>query len=135
MNRSLLAAIALTAALSPLAAHATAQDARTRDSSGVRIIENSARKDAPVRFRLGDKPLLEVGGTESNADDQFEHTQGYLRGVRLSDGGLAVIDVSRVHYFDASGKRTLIVGNRRPQPGPFYYLTSICRTNGDTLVL
>ena len=133
MNRPLLAAISLTAALSSLA---TAQDARTRDSAGVRIIENPARKDAPVRFRLGDTPLLEVGGSlESNPGDQFDHSQGYLRGVRLSDGGLAVIDVSRVQYFDRSGKRTLIVGNKRPQPGPFYYLTSVCRTNGDTLVL
>ena len=134
MNRQLIGAVSL-AALLPVA-HASAQEARTRDSSGVRIIENSARKDAPVRFRLGEKPLLEVGGTaEVNSDDAFDHTQGYLRGVRLSDGGLAVIDVSRVHYFDASGKRTLIVGKKRPQPGPFYYLTAICRTNGDTLVL
>ena len=128
-------AVACLAALTALSSNARAQESRTRDSSGVKVIEHDARKDAPIAFRLGDKPLLEVGGGESNVADQFEHSQGYLRGVRLSDGGVAVIDVSRVHYFDANGKRTLIVGNRRPQPGPFYYLTSICRTNGDTLVL
>jgi hypothetical protein len=92
-------------ALVVLTATATAQEARSRDSAGVRIIENPARKDAPVRFRLGDKPLFEVGGIESNPDEEFDHKQGYLRGVRLSDGGLAVMDVSRVHYFDENGKR------------------------------
>jgi hypothetical protein len=122
-------------ALFLLTATATAQEARSRDSAGVRIIENSARQDAPVRFRLGDKPLLEVGGIEPNPDEEFEHKQGYLRGVRLSNGGLAVMDVSRVHYFDASGKRTRIVGRRGGGPEEFQYLTSICRTRGDTIVL
>jgi hypothetical protein len=112
-----------------------AQEVRSRDSAGVRIIENSARKDAPVRFRLGDKPLFEVGGIESNPDEEFDHRQGYLRGVRLSNGGLAVIDVSRVHYFDASGKRVRIVGRKGQGPEEFQYLTSICRTRGDTLIL
>lgn len=111
-----------------------AQEARTRDSAGVRIIENSARKEAPVRFRLGDRPLLEVGGRELNRGDEFEHHQGYLRSVQLSQGGLAVIDVSRVHFFDPIGRRTRIVG-RGQGPQGFEYLTSICRTRGDTLIL
>lgn len=136
MNRQALAAISFTAALSPFAtAHGVTQDTRTRDSAGVRIIETSARKDAPVRFKLGDRPLLEVGGIESNPDDEFDHKQGYLLGVRLSNGGLAVIDVSRVHYFDAQGKRTRIVGRKGQGPEEFQYLTAICRTRGDTLLL
>lgn len=136
VSRQTLAVVSLAALLSALlAAHASAQEARVRDSAGVRIIENSALKDAPVRFRLGDKPLFEVGGIESNPDEEFDHKQGYLRGVRLSNGGLAVIDVSRVHYFDASGKRIRIVGRMGQGPEEFQYLTSICRTRGDTLIL
>ncbi|HEX6314708.1 MAG TPA: hypothetical protein VFZ73_07610, partial [Gemmatimonadaceae bacterium] len=101
------------AVLSPLAtAHGVTQDARTRDSSGVRIIENSALKDAPLRFRLGDTPLFEVGGVEANPDEEFDHKQGWLAGTRLSSGGLAVIDLTRVHYFDSKGKRIRIVGRR-----------------------
>jgi hypothetical protein len=134
MNRQILAAVWIAALVAPTAT-ATAQDSRSRDSAGVRIIENSARKDAPVRFRLGDKPLIEVGGTESNPDEEFDHKQGYLRGVRLTNGGLAVIDVSRVHYFDASGKRIRIVGRKGQGPEEFQYLTAICRTRGDTLIL
>lgn len=136
MARGILAVVALGALLSPfLGVDAAAQEARSRDSAGVRIIENPARKDAPVRFRLGEKPLFEVGGIESNPDEEFDHKQGYLRGVRMSNGGLAVMDVSRVHYFDASGKRIRIVGRKGQGPEEFQYLTSICRTRGDTLIL
>jgi hypothetical protein len=114
---------------------ASAQEARSRDSAGVRIIEHSARRDAPVSFTLGDKPLLEVGGTEANRGDEFDHSQGYLRGVRLSNGGLAVIDVSRVHFFDATGKRLRIVGRMGVGPEQFQYIMAICRTRGDTLIV
>lgn len=117
-----------------LVADVAAQEARIRDSAGVRIVENPARKEAPVRFSIGDKPLLVVGGRELNRGDEFEHNQGYLRGVQLSNGGLAVIDVSRVHFFDPIGRRTRIVG-RGQGPQGFEYLTSICRTRGDTLIL
>lgn len=136
MHRLTLAALSL--AIMPsllLVGDANAQEARVRDSAGVRIIENAGRKDAPVRYRLGDKPLLQVGGIESNPDEEFDHKQGYLRGVRLSDGGLAAIDVSRVHYFDARGKRLRIVGRKGQGPEEFQYLISICRTRGDTLIL
>jgi hypothetical protein len=133
VHRTILALVATALPLFSLVApRATAQEARTRDSAGVRIIENSARKDAPVLFRLGETPLMEVGGRESNRSDEFEHNQGYLRGVRLSQGGLAVIDVSRVHYFDPNGRRIRIVGQG---PQRFQYMTSICRTRGDTLVV
>lgn len=136
MPRRTFAVVLLGALLPPfLTVDAPAQEARTRDSAGVRIIENSARKDAPVRFRLGEKPQFEVGGIESNPDEEFDHKQGYLRGVRLSNGGMAVIDVSRVHYFDATGKRIRIVGRKGQGPEEFQYLTSICRTRGDTLIL
>lgn len=68
MYRKTLAAFSRAALLSScLVADVAAQDARTRDSAGVRITENPARMDAPVRFRPGDKPLLEVGGLEDRS--------------------------------------------------------------------
>jgi hypothetical protein len=74
-----------------------------------------------------------VGGVESDPDVEFNHNQGFLRGVRLSDGRFAVIDVVRVHYFDAKGQRLKIVGRQGSGPEEFRYLTNICRTRGDTL--
>jgi hypothetical protein len=108
---------------------------RIRDSAGVRIIENGARLSAPVRFALGTKPLMDVGGLEDNTANEFNHKQGYLRGVLLSTGDLAVIDVNRLHFFDPAGKRKRIVGREGSGPGEFRYLTGICRTRGDSIVV
>lgn len=78
---------------------------------------------------------MQVGGLEADLEVEFDHKQGYLRGVRLASGGLAVIDVVRVHLFDANGKRVKIVGQKGSGPEEFRYLTSICRTRGDTLIV
>jgi hypothetical protein len=106
----------------------------TRDSAGVHIIENPSRLKAPATFRLG-PPVLDVGGRGQNPDDTFQPNQAYLRGVRMSDGGMAVIDVARIHYFDAAGKRLTITGRRAGGADDFQYLTAICRTRGDTIVV
>ena len=136
MNCRSHATISMTAVLAPFAtALGATQDVRTRDSSSVQIIENSSLKDAPVRFRLGETPLFQVGGVEVNPEEEFDHKQGWLAGARLSAGGLAVIDLTRVHYFDARGKRIRIVGRRGQGPGEFQTLTTICMTRGDTLIL
>lgn len=108
---------------------------RTRDSAGVHIVENAARMSAPVRFVLSEKPVLEVGGLEDDPAKEFNQRNGYLRGVMLSDAGLAVIDMNRVHFFDAAGKRKVISGRAGSGPGEFQYITSICRTHGDTVLV
>ncbi|MGH7470698.1 MAG: hypothetical protein ACRENP_22345 [Longimicrobiales bacterium] len=112
------------------------QNPVVRDSAGVRIVENPARMRAPVTFRLGTTPVLDFGGPdESKPDNEFAANQGYLRGVRLSDNGLAAIDVVRVQYFDARGKRVRIAGRSGSGPEEFLYLTSVCRTRGDTIMV
>jgi hypothetical protein len=55
--------------------------------------------------------------------------------VRLSNGNYAVIDKNRVQYFDARGKRLQIVGRSGAGPEEFGWLTGICRTRGDTVVV
>ncbi len=113
----------------------TVQSPIIRDSAGVRIIENGARMDAPIRFALGARPAFEVGGLEDSESTEFNHTAGYLNGVRLSDGRFAVIDVNRIHYFDSRARRIRVVGRNGSGPEEFRYLTALCRTTGDTLVV
>lgn len=119
----------------PARADVGAQAPTVRDSAGIRIVENPSRLEAPVVFTLGARPNFDVGGLESDPDVEFNHRQGYLRETFLSDGRFAVIDVVRVHFFDATGKRLKIFGREGAGPEEFRYLTSICRTRGDTLVL
>jgi hypothetical protein len=125
----------LAVALLVLSGSIAAQSPRIRDSAGVRIVENPARTTMPVALRIAERPVLEVGGLHDDPDLEFESNQGYLRGVVLSNGGLAAIDVSRVKYFDRTGKLVKIAGRLGDGPGEFRYLTSICRTRGDTLVV
>jgi hypothetical protein len=82
-----------------------AQSFITRDSAGIRIIENSALGDAPVRFRLAPQSVLDVGGLEANPELEFAATRGELRAFPLPDGGLAVLDISRLQLFSKAGER------------------------------
>lgn len=106
-----------------------------RDSAGVRIVQNPPRARAPVAFRIGTTPVVDVGGPEENTNDELDSNHGYLSAARLSDNGIAVIDPARVHYFDARGKRLRIVGRQGAGPEEFRYLIGICQTRGDTLVI
>jgi hypothetical protein len=114
---------------------AAGQATHTRDSAGVRIVENPARTTFPVNLHLGTHAMLDVGGLQPNPDDEFDGHQGYLRAARLSDGGLAVIDVHRIQYFNARGQRIRIVGRQGAGPADFGYLDAICSTRGDTVVV
>jgi hypothetical protein len=117
------------------AVDARGQAPRIRDSSGVRIVENPARLTAPIAFKLGDKPSFDVGGLESDPANEINSRQGYFKGIRLSNGHVAVIDQSRIHLFDAVGKRLRISGREGSGPGEFRQVQSLCRTLGDTILV
>jgi hypothetical protein len=106
-----------------------------RDSAGVRIHVLPPLLTSRVGFELGAKPRIDMGGLEDVVENEFKPSQGYLRAVELSDGGWAVIDETRMHLFDRSGKRLRIVGRAGRGPEEFTYLMAICRTRGDTLLL
>jgi hypothetical protein len=106
---------------------------RIRDSAGVRIIENPSRLNAPIAFKLADKPSFDVGGLETNPENEISSRQGYFQGIRLSDGRVAVVDQSRIHFFNAAGKRLKIVGREGSGPGEFRNVTALCRIRGDSV--
>jgi hypothetical protein len=132
MQNRLLPIIATTILLAP---PCIAQAPTMRDSAGIRIVENRARSTTPITFRLGATPLLNIGGVESDPAVEFDHKQGNLRAVQLSNGGLAVIDTARVHFFDSRGTRTKISGTAGRGPLELLYMTAICLTRGDTVIV
>ncbi len=103
--------------------------------SPAQIVANTSRAAAPIAFRLGGTPQLDLGGLEEDPELEFDHRQGYLRAERLSNGDYAVIDVFRIHFFNSRGRRIRVVGKKGGGPGEFQYLDAICRTRGDTLVV
>lgn len=111
-----------------------AQTPTVRDSAGIRIVMNPALSMAKETFAFHPGPIYDVGGLEDDPVKEFKSNQGYLRGVFLSNGTLAVTDEWRVQFFDSKGKRLGILGTKGGGPEDFSYLIGICRTRGDTLV-
>jgi len=118
-----------------VASIATAQAPRVRDSAGVRIIENGPRLTAPVVFQLADKPSFDVGGLQQDPADELTPRNGYPRAIRLSNGNIAVLDRTRVVFYDASGKRIKAAGREGRGPGEFVNTAAICATRGDTVLV
>lgn len=112
-----------------------AQAPIVRDSAGIRIVMNPALSAAKEVFVLQRQPSYQVGGLEDDPVKEFKSNQGYLRGVFLSDGSLAVTDEWRLQFFDRQAKRIAIVGTNGAGPGDFRYIVGICRTRGDTIVV
>ena len=129
-----LVAIALTIVC--VTSLATAQAPVERDSAGIRIVENPSRAKAPVAFRLGTKSV-DLGGPATNLDDEFNPRMlGSFRGIRMSDGSLAVTNAVRMQFYDARGQHTGSFGRAGAGPQEFRSLngTEFCRTRGDTIV-
>jgi hypothetical protein len=129
-----LSRVAQSVALSMLvAAPLTAQ--HVRDSVGIRIVENPALADSPVRFRLGTQPTLDVGGLDADPELEFNAQRGELWAVPLRNGGLAVLDITRVQLFSRTGARERVIGRAGGGPDEFRALHSGCGLAGDTLVI
>lgn len=124
-----------TVLLSVFAVSLHAQAPTVRDSAGIRIVMNPSFAAAPETFRFNPSPILDVGGLDDDPDLEFKSNQGYLRGVFLSNGTLAVTDEWRLQFFDRQGKRLGILGTRGAGPEDFRYIMGICRTRGDTLLV
>jgi hypothetical protein len=112
-----------------------AQAPSVRDSAGIRIVMNPALSAAKEVFVFQREPSFQVGGLEDDPDKEFKSNQGYLRGVFLSDGTLAVTDEWRLQFFDRQARRLAILGGKGAGPGDFSYIIGICRTRGDTVVV
>ncbi len=103
--------------------------------NGVVEVNNRARLGAAATLQLDDLVLRDVGGLKEREDDEFNHNNGYLSGVVLSDGGFAVIDWTRVRVFDSAGVQRAVIGREGEGPGEFAGIESICRAADDTLIV
>jgi hypothetical protein len=107
---------------------------RIRDSAGVHIVENSARSQAPIAFRVSDKPSFDVGGLKDNPADELDPRGGDLKSITLANGTHVVDDEVKLRFFDATGRQFQVSGRRGEGPGEFRRIYSLCRTHGDTIV-
>ena len=129
--RVLLPVLPITLAVSI----ASAQIPRTRDSAGVHIVENAARRNAPVAFVPTEVVVADFGGLKDNPDDEFEVRGPFLRSIHFTSGGYVVTDNHRLRFFDAAHKQVHVAGRQGQGPMEFRQISSACRTHGDTVVV
>lgn len=124
-------ALALVATLT-LAPTSTAQS--TRDSAGIRVVENAQPTwSSRERLSLAAAPRIAIG---SNADSAFRFRQ--VRGVmRLSDGRIAVADGAslQLRLFSAEGKHISSSGGKGGEPSQLQGMNWVRRLPGDTIVI
>ena len=112
----------------------TAGAQATRDSAGIRIVDNAQPAWGPGReWRLSEKPILVIGGG-TGPDDQL----GRIAGVtRLSDGRVVVADQStlQLKFYDASGRHIKSVSGKGQGPGESRDFHGITRLPGDSIAV
>lgn len=110
----------------------TASAQTVRDSAEVRIVTYEAGDRPGEQWRIGDAPLIELGGAEAEGPIAFYRIAGV---VRLRDGSLAVADggSSEIRIFDWTGVHLRTLGGRGEGPGEFSELWEFWRVE-NTLV-
>jgi hypothetical protein len=89
---------------------------RTRDSAGIRIIENATIKTNQIAFTIDSAPTLALGGLPDDARAEFDSRNPYSLAMRLSDGRIVATDRTSFKMFDARGRFIRTVG--RSGAGP-----------------
>jgi hypothetical protein len=127
-ERCLRVALLLTCVASAAAAQTT------RDSAGIRIVDNARPLWAPGReWRVSEKPILDIGDGP-DADQQLGRVTG---ATRLSDGRVVVADGStfQLRFYDASGRHISSVGGKGQGPGEFTSFDAIAKLGGDSIAV
>ena len=112
------------------AAQANAPAFVTRDSAGVRIVENSGpRWSGGLPWRVAAEPALEIGSADGPETDQL---YGVLDAIRLDDGSIAIADggTNRIRIYDRSGRHVRDLGGSGGGPGEFGMLGGIGTAGG-----
>ena len=124
----------LCLALVACCAASSASAQTTRDSAGIRIIDNLKPAWSPGRaWRLSEKPILDIGGG-TGADNELGRIADL---TRLSDGRIVVADRSslQLRFYDAAGRHLKSVGGKGQGPGEFREFDAITRLAGDSIAV
>ena len=104
----------------------------TKDSAGVRIVENTRPSWAPGRaWNVSAQPLVDIG----SGDDSLYQFMTVMGAVRLTSGYIAVAHMStnNVRVYDARGRYVRVIGRQGQGPGEFRQVMGVSRLPGDTI--
>jgi hypothetical protein len=113
---------------------ATAAGAQaTRDSAGIRIIENAKPVWTSGReWRLSEKPIVTIGG--GSGPDSLARIVGV---TRLSDGRIVVAEQTtlQLRFYDKAGRHLKSVGGKGESEEQFRYMSSMTRLAADSVAV
>ena len=127
-------ALAMVAAAGPQGCHSNASAQVTRDSAGVRIIENARpADDSRLPWRIGAEPVVSIGevvGEEAYLLNQVSDA------VILPDGRVVVANTgtNELRVYDAAGVHLATWGRKGEGPGEFMDLVGVDVWPGDSVV-
>ena len=109
--------------------------ASVRDSAGIAIVEyEGALADLPIAFRISETPILDLGGSRQNPDQEIDTSGPWHDAVALSDGRWVVTDNSDYKVYSPTGAYLSTIGRRGSGPGEFRQARAACITTGDTIL-
>lgn len=98
------------------------------------VIAPRSSKVRPIVLQA--QPLFDIGGTLTDPDLEFNHANGFLRGLVLTNGSIAANDVWRVRIYNRAGVQTSVTGKSAGSgPNEFRNIWRMCVTRGDTLIV
>jgi hypothetical protein len=108
-----------------------------RDSSGVRIVDNSDVDPAGIpHWSIDTTPSVTIGTTAGDPAHEF----GSVSGVRQLPNGMIVLLTGQgeaafeFRFFDSTGKHIATHGRRGQGPGEYRWVNFFGTTGGDTLI-
>ncbi len=113
---------------------AYSQPVSSRDSMGVRIVENRDPVGLSANLRLGAAPSLRLGRSEGGGSGELVPSILRRRVAQLSDGRWIVTDPNRIQVFARNGTPVAIWGRKGSGPGEYEEIApSLCILPGDTI--
>lgn len=126
--------LSMVAAACQAGCHSYASAQVTRDSAGIRIIENARlADDSRLPWRIGREPAVSIG--EVVGDEAYLLHQADDATI-LPDGRIAIANTgtNELRVFDAAGVHLATWGGEGEGPGEFTALVGVERWPGDSLV-
>ncbi len=104
-----------------------------RDSAGLAIVENAARNDTVLDWRLETTPLVDIGTAEGDPAHELQFASS---AIRLGDGRIIVANAGtdELRAYAPDGVHLWSVGREGEGPGEFRNLGWVRRYRGDSLM-
>jgi hypothetical protein len=107
---------------------------RSIDAQAVPVVHSQRPVwTAANQWRLGGKPILDIGTADGDPNYEFGLISGVLK---TNDGRWAIADMqaNQIRFFDAGGKFLKTAGRRGEGPGEWTQLARLVRYRGDTIL-